>query len=197
MLSACSWADSASCVLDQNGREVDWDELYGHEAAQSAASAEQLGGELADLLAKPGREGFAEDVDFAAQEQEMNRLFEEWSNELDGGYGLREGMESAWQKASEVQFAEDNPFKDEANALQRAQQLILEGRDHEAMLCLEVEVQRNPQSSEGWRLLGQLNAEQDQDDQAIKCLKKGYEADPYNLHSLMALGVSQTNEMEV
>merc|ERR1711920_36243 len=60
----------------------------------------------------------------------------------------------------------------------------------------EAEVQRNPDSSEGWRMLGQLYAEMDQDPEAIQCLKKGHEVDPYNLESLLALGVSCTNELD-
>jgi len=65
-----------------------------------------------------------------------------------------------------------------------------------ALLCLEAEVQRNPESSEGWRIMGQLYAEMDQDVEAIRCLRRGHEVDPYNLDSLLALGVSCTNESD-
>ncbi|CAE7368205.1 PEX5, partial [Symbiodinium necroappetens] len=73
---------------------------------------------------------------------------------------------------------------------------FLQWRDREALLCLESEVQRNPESSEGWRMLGQLYAQLDQDVEAIQCLRKGHEVDPYNLDSLLALGVSCTNELD-
>ena len=60
---------------------------------------------------------------------------------------------------------------DHSDPLAEAQRLIREGRDREALLCLEDVVQRNPDSSEGWRLLGQLYAESDQDVEAIQCLR--------------------------
>merc|ERR1719183_1911253 len=83
---------------------------------------------------------------------------------------MMEQFENAWAGAGpkELQFSEDNPFM----------------------------TANNPQSSEGWRMLGQLYAEQDQDVEAIQCLRKGHEADPYNLESLLALGVSCTNELD-
>ena len=61
---------------------------------------------------------------------------------------------------------------------------------------LEAEVQQNRESSEAWRLLGQLYQENDQDDFAIIAFKQAHESDPYDLDSLMSLGISSTNELE-
>merc|ERR1719379_2944091 len=109
-------------------------------------------------------------------------------------------MEKIWgmgnNKNAEYKFSEENPYADSANPLEEAQRLLREGRDREALLALEAEVQRNPESSEGWRQRGQLYAELDQDVEAIQCLRKGHEVDPYNLDSLLALGVSCTNELD-
>merc|ERR1719333_1254392 len=108
-------------------------------------------------------------------------------------------MEAMWGAAAnpkELQFASDNPYMTADSPLALAQALLREGKDKEAMRALEAEVQKNPESSEGWRMLGQLYAELDQDPEAIKCLRKGHEADPYNLESLLALGVSCTNELD-
>merc|ERR1719199_2261310 len=109
-------------------------------------------------------------------------------------------MENIWRTGSErnneYKFQGDNPFVESADPLAEAQRLLREGRDREALLALEAEVQRNPESSEGWRMLGQLYAELDQDVEAIQCLRKGHEVDPYNLDSLLALGVSCTNELD-
>merc|ERR1719310_104640 len=98
--------------------------------------------------------------------------------------------------AAEYKFQEDNKYLDQPNLLAEAIRLLREGRDREALLALEAEVTRNPDSSEGWRMLGQLYAELDQDVEAIQCLRKGHEVDPYNLDSLLALGVSCTNELD-
>jgi peroxin-5 len=96
----------------------------------------------------------------------------------------------------EYEFKENNQYVDAVDPLAEALRLLREGRDHEALLALEAEVQKNPESSEGWRMLGQLYAEMDRDPEAIQCLRKGHEVDPYNLDSLLALGVSCTNELD-
>merc|ERR1719183_370387 len=105
-------------------------------------------------------------------------------------------LEDAWNKADELKFQEDNQYLNADDPLSIARQLLREGKDKEAMLALEAEVQKNPESSEGWRMLGEIYAEQDQDVEAIQCLRKGHEADPYNLQSLLALAVSLTNELD-
>lgn len=43
-----------------------------------------------------------------------------------------------------------------------ALQFIREGKNSEAIRVLEAEVQRNSESSEGWRLLGQVHADNEQ-----------------------------------
>jgi len=45
-------------------------------------------------------------------------------------------------------------------------------------------------------MLGHLHAELDMDVEAIMCLKRSYEVDPYSLDNLLALGVSCTNELD-
>lgn len=65
----------------------------------------------------------------------------------------------------------------------------------EAMLCLEAEVQKNGQNHDAWKLLGQLYQESDQDEKAIVAFKEAHEKDPYDLDSLLALGISFTNEL--
>lgn len=62
-------------------------------------------------------------------------------------------------------------------------------------MCLEAEVQQNSGNNEAWRMLGQLYQENDQDENAILAFKNAHEADPYDLDSLMLLGVSCTNEL--
>lgn len=109
-------------------------------------------------------------------------------------------LQNAWasvsHKSTDYKFAEDNKYLDSDDPLAEAHRLLREGRDREALLAFEAEVTRNPQNSEGWRQLGQLYAELDQDIEAIQCLRRGHEVDPYNLDSLLALGVSCTNELD-
>ena len=79
--------------------------------------------------------------------------------------------------------------------LARARELVEQGKMQEAMLCLEAEVQKNVQNAEAWKLLGQLYQESDQDDKAIIAFKEAHDKDPYDLDSLLALGISFTNEL--
>ena len=57
-------------------------------------------------------------------------------------------------------------------------------------------MQQKKENAEAWRLLGVLFQENDQDDFAIIALRNAHEADPYDLDSLMSLGISSTNELE-
>jgi cytochrome c-type biogenesis protein CcmH/NrfG len=63
-------------------------------------------------------------------------------------------------------------------------------------LCLEAEVQENTTNAEAWRILGQLYQENDMDEFAMIAFKNANEADPYDLDSLLCLGISCTNELD-
>lgn len=91
----------------------------------------------------------------------------------------------------------DNPYLARESPLQEGTQLLGAGRVGEAILALQAAVQRTPeQQAEAWRLLGQCHAEHDQDREAIACLQRAVDHDPYNLDALLALGVSYVNEMD-
>jgi peroxin-5 len=64
----------------------------------------------------------------------------------------------------------------------------------EAILALEMEVQKNPTNSAAWQALGQAHAENDKDNLAILSLEKAVQVDPENLDALAALAVSYTND---
>jgi len=234
-------------VVDRDGQEVNWDDLYDTSAATATeAERQELQGmwNSASSSTTPGPEEAAAFVQNLARpglgrDMELQQLHNLYQQELAGftadqelmdatggdmdalqsmwGRGYEQLMEeemrfaeglnfdedglsqqSPWAYAGrgEHKFTQDNPYLEHIDPLAEAQRLIREGRDREALLCLEAEVQRNPDSSEGWRQLGQLFAELDQDVEAIQCLRKGHEVDPYNLDSLLALGVSCTNELD-
>ncbi|XP_031257553.1 peroxisome biogenesis protein 5 isoform X2 [Pistacia vera] len=93
-------------------------------------------------------------------------------------------------------FSDMNPYVGHPNPLKEGQELFRKGLLSEAVLALEAEVLKNPDNSEGWRLLGIAHAENDDDQQAIAAMMRAQEADPTNLEVLLALGVSHTNELE-
>lgn len=210
-------------VIDREGNQVDWDSLY-DTAAATASDQERR--ELEGLWEASGRpedlgelsRAWGETMPQMPQGADLERLWQDAGQaSMEDAWRFAEGpgadaLEQAWLgneefnmdqvwnhgsgKGAEYKFQEDNPYLDSADPLAEAQRLIREGRDREAVLALEAEVQRNPESSEGWRMLGQLFAELDQDIEAIQCLRRGHAVDPYNLDSLLALGVSCTNELD-
>lgn len=128
---------------------------------------------------------------------QMNKMMEEWGKTWE----MEEknmALNMPVQKGVII-FEQQNHFmeeKPETDLLARAKALIEEGRIQEAILCLEAEVQRNKQSSEAWRILGQLYQEGDQDEFAILAFRAAHEADPYDIDSLLLLGISCTNELD-
>ena len=66
-------------------------------------------------------------------------------------------------------FSDLNPYVGHPNPLKEGQDLFRKGLLSEAVLALEAEVLKNPENSEGWRLLGIAHAENDDDQQVRLC----------------------------
>eukprot|EP00980_Cylindrotheca_fusiformis_P011915 scaffold2830_cov131-Cylindrotheca_fusiformis.AAC.36 len=72
------------------------------------------------------------------------------------------------------------------------------GNMKDAIRSFEMELQHNnPDNSAAWRMLGRCHAENDQDQEAITCLEAAVDRDPYSPESLLALGVSYVNELNL
>lgn len=84
-----------------------------------------------------------------------------------------------------------NDFMDMQNPLQNFDNMKYDDQ----ILALEAQAQKNAEDANAWRELGKLHQENDEDEKAILCLRKAYEVDPYDLETLMALGISSTNEI--
>lgn len=67
-------------------------------------------------------------------------------------------------------FSDMNPYVGHPNPLKEGQDLFRKGLLSEAVLALEAEVMKNPENSEGWRLLGIAHAENDDDQQVLYVL---------------------------
>jgi len=104
-----------------------------------------------------------------------------------------------WQDAAtkEYVFAEENPYKNMEDTFGKGMQLFNEGEIEGAIFAFQAFVQNNAEDcSEGWRMLGVSHQEHDQDREAIGCLERAVQEDPYNLEALLALGVSYVNELD-
>jgi len=135
---------------------------------------------------------------------------EEWAAEFEA---MRAGnpdfaLENVWDRVAEegaalraaersqYRFVDPNPYLGRADALAIGRDLFRRGVLSEAALALEAAVRADPASCEGWRLLGTVHAENDDDVRAIAAMTRANEADPGDPEVLLSLGVSHTNELD-
>mmetsp|Transcript_111832 Transcript_111832/g.311216 ORF Transcript_111832/g.311216 Transcript_111832/m.311216 type:complete len:743 (-) Transcript_111832:111-2339(-) len=181
----------ASGGAEASGLEQAWNDAEPRLEDAWQAAGTPSDAELERLWSSASRAAMDDAWRLASEDGEAALLEQAWLGDMERIYA---GASSG--RHSEYQFSKENKYLESDDPLAEAMRLLREGRDREALLALEAEVQRNPESSEGWRQLGQLYAELDQDVEAIQCLRRGHEVDPYNLDSLLALGVSCTNELD-
>ncbi|TPX58957.1 hypothetical protein PhCBS80983_g02774 [Powellomyces hirtus] len=92
-------------------------------------------------------------------------------------------------------FESDNPYVEHEDPLAEAHRLLNSGQELSyTALALEAAVQRDPENSLAWSLLGSTQAENEKEGPAIAALQRAVQIDPKNLDALMALAVSYTNE---
>jgi peroxin-5 len=97
-------------------------------------------------------------------------------------------------------FLANNQFTQElgpdVDLLQVAKDFLSKNDSQNARLALEAEINKNPDNSEAWLILGKIHTENDRDDLAMQCFLKAIDADPFNGEALLALGISCTNEFD-
>jgi peroxin-5 len=108
---------------------------------------------------------------------------------------LENDMNAADNGASADNVMTDGDFAEE-EFFKKGLTLYHDGNIAEAVYAFEAGVQKRPDNDECWRYLGSCHAENDEDKQAIVCLQKAVECDPYNLEGLLALGTSYVNELD-
>ncbi|KAK9799703.1 hypothetical protein WJX73_000203 [Symbiochloris irregularis] len=160
------WKESTQMggPLEREGQVHErWAREFGHEAAD--APAHDWADEFANGVAAP----------FTADGTDVDA----WADEFEAHAG-QFSQAAASTSHGEYVFSPNNPFAKDLNSLQKGRELFRKGLLSEAVLALEAEVQRNPRNAEAWRLLGTVQAENDDDQQAICALQKAHEADPSN-----------------
>lgn len=109
---------------------------------------------------------------------------------------LNDAKQQMQPKDPEYQFKQNNKYRDNNEAYELGVQLLKQGKIKEAIKAFEAAVQIDQNNAEAWRFLGQAQAENEDEANAIAALLKCVSVDPYNLPALMMLGVSYTNDLE-
>ncbi|KAI8387977.1 uncharacterized protein BYT42DRAFT_558465 [Radiomyces spectabilis] len=92
-------------------------------------------------------------------------------------------------------FEIDNPYLERANSYAEGLAMMEQnGSLNEIALALEATVQKDPNNAEAWMHLGNIQAQNEKEEPAIRALEKAVSLDPGNLTALMSLAVSYTNE---
>ena len=112
------------------------------------------------------------------------------------GEGLNPSVDMHRLVTRDYVFQDNNPYLEHENPFEEGMRLFSVGQTTEAILAFEAEVQKNVENSEAWKMLGKCHAEHDDDKKAIACLERAVEQDAYNLPAVLALGVSNVNELD-
>lgn len=110
-----------------------------------------------------------------------------------------------WQHSSDMEemqyrnftdvykFQENNPYSSLSNPLEGIKQVIESGNTRVLTQVLEAHLQKNPKDADGWRVLGMIFQDRDQDQKGVTCLLQAIKANPTDKDSLLQLGVSCLN----
>ena len=94
---------------------------------------------------------------------------------------------------SQYNFESKNIYENLSKPLESLRQVLDSGNVLELIKVLEAHLEKNPQDAQGWRALGHVHQEQDQDQKGLTCFLKAVQINPADRHSLLQLGVSCTN----
>eukprot|EP00889_Picochlorum_renovo_P007529 jgi/Picre1/34559/NNA_002027.t1 len=133
-----------------------------------------------------------------------NKMGSNWADEFEHAAGQGDWTEEYLQSLEKAtvfgqsgyRMSENNPFLGDMDSFTKGRKLFQQGLLSQAVLAIEAECQRNPGNAEAWKLLGTVQAENDDDIQAIAAMNRALACDPNNTDVLLSLGVSHTNEFD-
>jgi peroxin-5 len=193
--------------LDQQG----WEDQF---AAFDSQGQEQQHEETEDEIAQRIEEAAAKDPaalqEFESIWQDLRDQMAKGESEVDegddwedefGNFGPN-GTTMYKPDLGDYVFEVENPYLEHANPLAEAMEMLknqTSGGDtiislSELALALEAAVQKDPTNSEIWTHLGNIQAQNEKEEPAIRALEKAVDVDPRNYPALMSLAVSYTNE---
>lgn len=133
-----------------------------------------------------------------------NTMGSTWANEFEHAAEQGDWTEEYLQSLEKAtvfgqngyRMSENNPFLSDMDSFTKGRTLFQQGLLSQAVLAIEAECQRNPGNAEAWKLLGTVQAENDDDIQAIAAMNRALACDPTQTDVLLSLGVSHTNEFD-
>ncbi|KEG07961.1 putative peroxisome targeting signal 1 receptor [Trypanosoma grayi] len=137
--------------------------------------------------------GGSEDAMMGDATQDPAAEVEEWAREY---AEMQDRLQQA-QNNTDYPFEPNNPYLYHDNPMEEGREMLQLANLAEAALAFEAVCQKEPNSLEGWRLLGTTQAENEKDGLAIIALNNARRVDPKDTAVHAALAVSHTNEHNV
>lgn len=126
------------------------------------------------------------------RDQMANEDVEDWENEF-GNFSTDPSIYKP--DLGEYVFEVVNPYLDHPDPMSEGLRMLAEGASlSDTALAFEAVVQKDPQNSEAWMHLGNVQAQNEKEEPAIRALEKAVEVDERNFSAMMSLAVSYTNE---
>jgi peroxin-5 len=185
------WAGEFDLQDKGKGRALNnatWEEQF---------AAFDANGETEEEIAKKVEEAAAADGTFEQFENVWQNIRdqmgeEDWEDEFTN---FNNGSPIYKPDLGEYVFEVVNPYLTSPDPLAEGMRLLDNGGSlSEAALAFEAAVQKDPGNSQAWMHLGNVQAQNEKEEPAIRALEKAIETDPGNLDALMSLSVSYTNE---
>ena len=114
---------------------------------------------------------------------------------MNGGSQLLtpEQTELSWTTNNVFTFTKNNPYTQTTNPLQKIKPIIESGNLLNLVYVIEAHLQKQPNDAKGWRALGFIYQELDQDHQSVECFIQSVKHNSLDRQSLLQLGVSSLN----
>jgi len=188
----------------------EWADQFGASSSSSSSNwAEEFGQHPAswsEEFAQRAAQQAVGDSYLADSKTQAERWLEEYEKSGEADLEFKDfDWQSALMKAQgelpkpsdpTYEFTKDNPFLEATDPFADGMRLFKEGRLKDAILAFEATVQKQPDHADAWSMLGEAQAQNEEENNAIAAFLTCIQLDPYNLKALMHLGVSYTNDFE-
>jgi peroxin-5 len=184
-----------------NGGSADWADQFATQQAHpaswgaSASASAASGSQQASGEVKSQAEQWLEDY-------EAQGLADTEFKDFDWQSALNRAREDQVELAKDPEYnfapakAAENPYASSANPYEEGVALFKAGQLVQAIAAFEAAVQRDAEHADAWSYLGECQAHNEEEHNAIAAFLKAVSIDPYNLKALLQLGISYTNDLE-